>query len=167
MNADTRKAWISPACATALLALALGWTAKNVLAARTLARRLESRGADLAEIRGLEERLRLSDARLAKLLRADSAVLVSPAELFARMFPELPAPSAEEPETAGSGPGWRARRVDLEFQDISLPSFGSWLAACENLQPVWRAVRIRIEPGSAAGRGRVALSLEGIATEAP
>jgi hypothetical protein len=167
MTAESRKTWIGFACAATLLAVALAWTARTARATRDLARRLETRGSDLAEIRSLERRLQLSDARLAELRRTGPQSLVSPAELFTRMTPEVPAPSAEERGSAGSGPGWRARRVDLEFPDLPLPAFGAWLAACENLRPSWRATRIRIEPGSGAGRGRVALSLEGIETEAP
>lgn len=167
MSAAPRNAWAVPALAAALLAGALGWTAGTVRSARALAGRLETRSADLAEIRGLERSLQRSDARIAELRRAGSAALVSPAELFARMSPDLPPPTADERAAPGGGPGWRARRVDLAFQDIPLPAFGAWLAACENLLPPWRAVRVRIEPGSGANRGRVALSLEGIETEAP
>lgn len=167
MNAESKRAWIGFACAAALLAAALVWTARTARTARDLVKRLESRSADLAEIRALERRIRLSDERLAELRRRGPQTLVSPADLFTRMSPELPPPTAEERTPPGSGPGWRARRVDLEFQDIPLPVFGAWLAACENLEPAWRAVRIRIEPGTGAGRGRVALGLEGIETEAP
>jgi hypothetical protein len=169
VSATTRKAWIGLAGSALLVAVALLWSARTIRTSIELARRLEMREADLAEIRNWAERLRQSDLRIETVRRQESRTLVSPTDLFARMTPAAPAPTVEEPPPLAPESGWRVRRMELEFREVALPAFGAWLAACENLSPAWRATRIRVEGESGAGAGQagVTLSLEGIETEAP
>lgn len=154
--------WL-PALGTAVAILGIGWSGLTVRAVRESRLRQSRMARDLEEIREWKAALRRSEPMRDALLAARAGSLACPAGLFANLSPGAAAPSVrEEPETTGEG--LRIRRLELDFRDVSLPGFGAWLAACENLMPPWRATRIQIDArGAAAARAaRIRVSLEGV-----
>jgi len=169
MTGSAQAPWVRPVLAALLVALGLGWSAHTFRTSREVARRLKMRREALAEIRDLADSMRQSDCWIEALRQQGSRRLVSPTELYEKLAPETPAPVAEEKPPLEPEPGWRVRRIELEFRDVALPAFGAWLTACENLRPAWRATRLHINTQtiSAPDHAEVGLSLEGIEITSP
>lgn len=151
-------AWIAAAAVVAGLA----WSAATLAGRPAVAARLDRRASELRQLREMADESARRRAMVTALDRFAGAASVSVSTLAENALPGLAADiRTREPEPAG--PGWRARRVDVDLSGIPFERAAAFMSEAERCRPPWRVIECVVRASRQGdGQGQIRLVLESL-----